>query len=340
MDSTIISGSYYDMGYKLGSRLTSLFEPPVPSPAKRNLTRQCSEIARQHIPDLLDEIRGFCDGGGYDVEAMEAFLLVLGYEYFHNPNEGCTVFGVTGDLTDSGFPVFARNYDWDASFQPLCSATCRHPSDRLRSISFSDHMIGCYGGMNESGLAAAILMAGDFEGPWLPGIRVSLSSRWILDHCITTEEAVTFLENIPHVRGQIFMLADKSGHMARVETSPPRVHVTYAQHGFLLSTNHYQADTLKNRSNPALITANSRSRFEKVEDFIKNRGKKLSMQDVMTFLGSHEKGVCNHFKAGDMDISTIYSWIAEISGDPNPIQIWAAAGPPCKNRYEKLSYFF
>lgn len=339
MNSTVISGSYYDMGYKLGVQLKSHFEPPAPSPAKQTLARECREIAQQYIPDLLDEIKGFCDGGDYEPEVMEAFLLVLGYEFFHPPNGGCTVFGIGGDLTDSGFPIFARNYDWEVSFQPMCGVTYRHPFGRLKSVSFSDHMIGIYGGLNEAGLAIAILMAGDFDDPWLPGIRVSLSSRWVLDHCRTTGEAAAFLEKIPHVRGQIFMVVDKTGRMARVETSPPRLYVTYAQKGYLFSTNHYQAESLKKHSNPALVMPNSLTRLEKVREFIEERKEKISLKDVMRFLGSHEKGVCNHLEAGGMKIATIYSWAAEIREDSNPIGLWATAGPPCRNEYEYLCYY-
>jgi len=82
MKTTVISGSYYDMGYKLGSQLKNFFKPPPCHPKKLELSHQCREIAKQYIPDLLEEIRGFCDAGNFDLESMEAFLLVLGYELF------------------------------------------------------------------------------------------------------------------------------------------------------------------------------------------------------------------------------------------------------------------
>ena len=340
MNSTVISGSYYDIGYKTGSQWKSVLELPVPLPAKQALARQCREIAQEYTPDLLEEMKGFCDGGNFDREAIEAFLLVLGYEFFHPSKGGCTVFGIAGDLTDSGFPIFARNYDWDVTFQPMCGVSFRHPLGRLKSVSFSDHMIGCYGGVNEAGLAIAILLASDFGTEWLPGIRVNLSSRWVLDHHQSTEEAVAFLEEIPHVRGQLFMIADKGGHIARVETSPPHLQTTHAEKGYLFSTNHYQAESLKRHSNPAFITPNSLTRFEKVKDFIENRKEKISVKDVMTFLSSHANGVCNHLEFEGVEIATIYSWIAEIRDHSNPIQLWSTTGSPCKNPYEQLSYFY
>jgi len=339
MNSTVIYGSYYDMGFKLGSQLKYSFKQPPCPPQKLKLARQCKEIANQYIPDLLEEIKGFCDGGNYDLEPMEAFLLVLGFELFNPPEGGCTVFCIGSELTDSGFPIFARNYDFDISFQPYCGISFRHPMAKLKNISFSDHMIGNYGGVNEAGLAIAMLLAGDFDGKWQPGIRANMSTRWVLDNYRTTEEAVSFLEKIPHVRGQFFMIMDREDNIARVETSPPHMGVTYANKDYLFSTNHYQADSLKKYSNPALISPNSLERFDKVKNFLENRKKKISMSDIMKFLSSHTEGVCNHFEFDGIKGATIYSWIAEIQENVNPIQVWATIGSPCKNTYENFIYF-
>ncbi|MFW9874222.1 MAG: C45 family autoproteolytic acyltransferase/hydrolase [Candidatus Thorarchaeota archaeon] len=338
MESTTITGSYYDMGFKFASQIKRFFQLPPGPPKKLEFSRQCKEIAEQYIPDLLEEIKGFCDGGNYDLESMEAFLLALGFELFNPQEGGCTVFIIGNELTESGFPIFARNYDWDESFQDLCGIRYIHPEGKLKSISFSDHMIGIYGGKNEAGLTLAILIAGDYKGIWQPGIRMNLSARWILDNCRFTEEAVCFLEKIPHVRGQIFMIADKEQNFARVETAPQQVFVTYAKNNYLFTTNHYQAASLKPFSDPALIFPNSLVRFNKVKNFLENRNSKIVMNDVIKFLSSHQEGVCNHVEFDGIKTSTIYSWITEINEKSDPIQLSATIGPPCKHNYEKYIF--
>jgi len=332
------SGTYYDMGFKLGSKLKNVFEPPPCPPEKKKLSIQCKEIVKQYTPELLEEIRGFCDGGNFDFELMEAFLFVLGYELFYPPEGGCTVIVIGSELTDSGYPIFARNYDFNIDFQPLCGMTLRSPLGKLKSISFSDHMIGTYGGVNESGLVIAILIAGDYDNEWQPGIRVNLSTRWVLDNCHDTEEAVVFLEKIPHVRGQIFMIMDKKDNIARAETSPLEVAVTYAKKDYLFSTNHYQAEALMKYSNPVLISPNSVERFNKVKTFLDNRKTNLTLNDMMEFLSSHKEGVCNHFEFDGIKAATIYSWIAEIPEKGGPIQTWATIGSPCKGKYKLYTY--
>ncbi|MHA1931694.1 MAG: C45 family autoproteolytic acyltransferase/hydrolase [Promethearchaeota archaeon] len=337
MKSNAITGNYYDIGFKMGSQYKSFFQPPPCPPKKLEFSRQCKEIAKQYIPDLLEEIKGFCDGGNYDLESMEAFLLALGFESLNPQGAGCTVFAIGSDLTDSGFPIFARNYDWDETFQDYCGVSFNHPEGKLKSISFSDHMIGNYGGKNEAGLTMAILIAAEYSGKWQPGIRVNLSSRWVLDNCRTTEEAVAFLEKIPHVRGQFFMIADKEDNFARVETAPPHVGVTNAKNDYLCSTNHYQAKSLKQYSDPVLFFPNSYERFNKVKKFLENRKSKITMNEVRKFLSSHKEGVCNHieFEETKIKTSTLYSWLTEINEETEIIQLLATLGSPCKNNYEQ-----
>jgi len=339
MKTTVISGSYYEMGYKLGSQHKDFFKPPPCHPEKLKLSLQCREIVKQYTPDLLEEIRGFCDAGNYNLESMEALLLVLGYESLSSPEKGCTVFAVGSELTDSGFPIFARNYDFDVKFQPSCGITFRSPLGKLKSIAFSDHMIGNMGGINESGLAIAILVAANYDSKWQPGIRVNLSTRWVMDNCHNTEDAVSFLEKIPHVRGQFFMVMDNEDNIARVETSPPHVAVTYAKKDYLFSTNHYQAESLKKYSNQTLIPANSLERFNKVKTFLEKRNNNLTLNNIMKFLSSHEKGVCNHVEIDGRNLATLYSWLAEIREKGDPLQAWATIGSPCKNKYEIYTYF-
>ncbi|MFX1313723.1 MAG: C45 family autoproteolytic acyltransferase/hydrolase [Promethearchaeota archaeon] len=338
MRTTVNSGTYYDMGFKLGAQLINVFKIPPCLPEKQKLSLQCRELVKQYTPDLLEEIRGFCDGGNFDLELMEAFLFALGYELFHPPGGGCTVIAIGSELTDSGHPIFARNYDFNIDFQSFCEMTFRAPLGKLKSISFSDHMIGAMGGINESGLVIAILLAGNYDNEWQPGIRVNLSTRWVLDNCHNTEGAVSFLEKIPHVRGQIFMIMDKEDNIARVETSPPHVEVTYAKKNYLFSTNHYQAESLMKYSNPALISPNSVERFNKVKHFLDNRETNLTLNNMMQFLSSHKDGVCNHFVFEGIKIATIYSWLAEIHEKIDPIQTWATIGSPCKNSYELYTY--
>ncbi|MFX1456915.1 MAG: C45 family autoproteolytic acyltransferase/hydrolase [Promethearchaeota archaeon] len=334
------SGSYYDMGYKLGQQLKNLFNVPPCPPEKLKLSNKCRNFVKQYTPDLLEEIKGFCDAGNYDQEKMEAFLFVLGYELFVPLGVGCTVFTIGSELTESGLPIFARNNDFNELFQPYCEASYRAPLGKLKSIAFSDHMIGSLGGINEAGLAFAVLLAGNFDKKWQPGVRINLSTRWILENCHNTEEAVKFLEKIPHVRGQVLMIMDKDDNMARVETLPPHVAVTYAEKDYLFTTNHYQAESLKKYYDQNIKLPNSLERFNKTKTFLETRNKKFSLNDVKGFLSSHDNGVCHHYKWDGINEITIYSWVANVREERDSLQAWATTGSPCKNEYELYNFNF
>jgi len=59
----------------------------------------------------VDEIEGLSSSAGLDPELMKCFILPLGLE------PGCSVLALSGEHTVDGTPVFARNYDWDITFQ-------------------------------------------------------------------------------------------------------------------------------------------------------------------------------------------------------------------------------
>jgi hypothetical protein len=108
---------------------------------------------------------------------------------------------------------------------------------------------------------------------------------------------------------------------------------------YLFSTNHYQAESLKTKSNQSIVEPNSLEHFNKVKSFIEKRNGKFSLNNIMDFLSSHVKGVCNHFEGDGFKSATIYSWIAEIPRKEDPIQAWATIGSPCKSKYETYTYF-
>ena len=113
------------------------------------------------------------------------------------------------------------------------------PKGGVKNLSFSDHMIGRYGGVNKEGLAISIHAVPGYSDKPRPGIRMNMTFRWILDNMKSTMEAVEFITEIPHQTAHLYMVADKKGNFARVEYAPEESRVEYSD-SFLYCTNHYQ----------------------------------------------------------------------------------------------------
>lgn len=327
MDVVNLKGTYEEIGLQFGLFLKDSFKAFPASKAKREFTRKCEIITREHCPGLIDEIEGLSSSAELDPELMKAFILTLGLE------PGCSVLALSGEHTVDGLPVLARNYDWDATFQEYFTPSKVELAGGLTSISFTDHMVGRYGGANEAGLAAAITAIPAYRGSPTPGIRMNIATRWILDHHRTTEEAAEWLVEIPHQWAHNFLLADSTGTLARVETAPERTSIQYSE-DFIASTNHYHNPEMKELENLEYDFTNTHRRYTNIERWHQANTDKVSLEEIQRILSDHETGVCNHYEDQGVRGGTIWSWIAPLGER----RAHVCHGPPCSNDYKIIDY--
>lgn len=105
---------------------------------------------------------------------------------------------VSGDHTVDGNPRFSRNYDFYESFADFSELYRTRPTDHLASVGCSDHWVGRHDGINEAGLAIGHTFVPNDSNE--PGITFGLAARAVLDTCRSVDDAVAFLERIPHAR--------------------------------------------------------------------------------------------------------------------------------------------
>ena len=329
-----LSGTYYEMGYEYGklSRM-NLFLPDADVKDLKYASK-CKEHVTEHVPNILEEVQGIADGADIKFELLITYLLYIPSSikwFFHSNPQGCTIFAVSGDETADGFPIYARNYDWEYGKQDQLALFKIHPKGKLQSIGFADHMSGRYGGVNEAGLAAGITIMPYYNRKLQPGVPVWIATRWIIDTFKTTREAVAFLETIPHCEGYQFVLADKKGDIAKVEVTPEQVN-TVPANGVCVATNHFQSEKMSQYSFKITdeIAGTTFTRLQKVNDWFEANKGKITIDSVKRVLSGHESGVCDHQEWG----GTIWSWIA-LLGTGN---VEICAGPPCTHEYEPYKW--
>ena len=327
MNVLTLKGTYTEIGLQFGLLLKGSFNAFPASEAKRGFTRECEAITREHCPGIVDEIEALSSAAELDPELMKAFILTLGLE------PGCSVLALSGDHTVDGTPVFARNYDWDANFQDYFTPIKAEPTGGLTSLSFTDHMVGRYGGTNEAGLAAAITAIPAYTGKPTPGIRMNIATRWILDHHTTTQEAAQWLADIPHQWAHNFLLADPTGTLARVETAPQRTRITYSD-TFIATTNHYHHPDMKPLENPDYDYTNTHTRYTNIENWQKANPDNVTPHQIKRLLSDHDTGVCDHYEHQGVKGGTIWSWIAPLGKRKAHV----CQGPPCSNPYQTIDY--
>ncbi|WP_241657121.1 C45 family autoproteolytic acyltransferase/hydolase [Halobacillus salinus] len=236
--SDVISfrGSYYDFGKMQGSRLKEslLFEyhKRRRKKSKRKYSvdfMEARKIFLRYVPGLWEELEGLADGLGWSIEEVA-------HEYSGWQQEwegsGCSIF------TSKDF--MARNYDYypktyEGRFMLF------DPTDGYATIGPAQRIIGRTDGMNEHGLSVGYNFVNRIKP--LDGLICCTITRFILETCKTTEEAVDLLHDLPHRHSFNYVIFDRHRRSAIVEGSPRGVK---SRDGFVC-TNHFNDIPGENR---------------------------------------------------------------------------------------------
>jgi predicted choloylglycine hydrolase len=327
MNEYELSGSYYEMGRQYGAILKREgFSPPPASPEALRKARENEAVVREQAPELLDELRGIADAGGFDRELIKVLPLTL------DADTGCSVVAVAGEHTADGRPLFGRNYDFLASFQGYGVLYRTRPEGRLSHVGCSDHWVGRWDGVNEAGLA--IGQSGPPPNGSQPGFLGTLVARVVLDTCRTVAQAATFLENVPHTANNAFLIADATGDIAGVDTSTEEVLTTRLTGGLGTLANHFTSEAMAvHEPDEPVPTGGSRAR--KLRDWFEGRSG-FGIRDIQRVLADPEAGVCQLDGEGEEDdpVITHWSWTA-VLGEP---EIHLAKGTPNETPYAPVAF--
>ena len=295
-----------------------------PSGQKLAFVKACEETIAEHAPGYLDEFRALADATRSDYYLVLSNMIAT----LIGDAPSCNVVAVSGSQTASGRTIFARNHDW--MDEDIEYVTCFRTAlkDGLRHIAFGFADPGRYDGVNEAGLA----MGGSwifYTGKPRPGLRMNVVTRWILDTCPDVKSAVEFMRRVPHLEGVAYLLADKSGHVARVEVCPEGVDVAETEQGMLATVNMFQSEAMSDYDrvpDGRDLIRESKSRIEAWYE--ENRGA-IDLDKAIRFASDHDAGICDHGEYSDEPYGTIYSWVGELGAD----EIHLAHGRPCENPY-------
>jgi predicted choloylglycine hydrolase len=323
-----IAGSYYELGLNYGrivseNKLNWWWKQPTESALA--LVKECEREIAVHAPGLLEEIRGIADACESEYDLVLANMTVSYWEL-----SACNVIAVSGNQCRNGKTIFARNHDWLDEDQEWVTCFRTHESTGIPHIGFGFADVGRSGGVNQEGLA--ISSAAIWLDRPTPGLRSNLATRWILDTYSDTRDAVDYLRRIPHYDASSFLIADKEGRIARVETTPEGVGVALTQEGMLAAINLIQSAEMQHLERIAEeghIVYRHKARIAAWYD--NNKGQ-IDLDAAKRLCSDHEIGLCDHGETRSEPFGTIYSWVAELGTG----KIQVADGRPCENEYKEL----
>ncbi len=324
-----IAGSYYELGLEYGrivseNKLAWWWTPP--SDDKLALVKACEREIAVHAPGFLEEVRGLADACHKDYDLVLSNMTVT---YWGKPS--CTVVAVAGTQCRDGRTIFTRNHDYDEADREWVVCFKTSPKNGLSSIGFGFADPGRYDGINEAGLAIGSAWIWYGNKPQ-PGLRMNVATRWMLDTFSDTPSAVDYLQRIPHHEAISYLLADKTGCIARVEAAPEGVDVTMTRDGMLAAINVYQSEKMAGlglEDGPPKDYLVHRHR-QRIPAWYEAHKGKIDLDLAKRLCSDPEIGVCDHGEGRSEPFGTIYSWVAELGTG----KVHVAHGKPCENEYK------
>ncbi|UCD09933.1 MAG: hypothetical protein JSU79_04650 [Dehalococcoidales bacterium] len=239
MKSAVFRGNHYGIGRQEGAAFLKNPNKFYGDPFDEDLYHDQLDIYREHYPDLLEELKGMAEGGGFDEKEL-IFRFICGEIIFFTDMlkvpRGCTIFGIRNR---NGFFV-GRNYDWAPEWE---NQTAQHTLLNSEKNSFTGFTIEGIGSntaedtINDKGLYVGLTFADNHR--WSYGISSLHVCRLIAETCATVDEALTVFNRVPLCCPKNYFVADKKGDMALVEHTSERFKVLYPKNDILIQTNHY-----------------------------------------------------------------------------------------------------
>ena len=234
-------------------------------------------------------------------------------------------------------PILARNHEWieeESQYLTLCE--CK-PDGKLESFGFTfrGNETSRYGGINQAGLAISSASA-SFVDPGV-GIIINLATRWILDNCKTVEEAVNFLEKIPKVWGETYIIIDRNDVIAKVESHSKKTMTSRHDNEFAFNTLAFDSEEMQEYNQRADDWVNSvlppRKKF--INDWYSSNKGNIDIDKIKNMLKNHDNRVCDHSTDGKLNYGICWSWVLTIGNN----QALISEGSPCKNEFKQIVYF-
>ncbi|MFC0301267.1 C45 family autoproteolytic acyltransferase/hydrolase [Virgibacillus soli] len=230
-------GTHEEFGYMQGEQLKDSFilanrkkQWKVRRPRFHIDVQETKQIFQMHAPQIWSELIGLKEALQWSMEEVLQEFSGYRLEYVRS---GCSIF------TDQNYMV--RNYDYHPKTYEGRFMLFQPTDDGYATIGPSQRITGRMDGMNEKGLVIGY----NFMHRKKPGdgFICNMIARMLLENCATVDEAISFLQEIPHRHSFSYVLLDQQGETYVVEATPRQVVVRQSN----MCTNHFELLTEENR---------------------------------------------------------------------------------------------
>ena len=331
-----LKGAHYEMGMKRGKifnrgRITF---PLQLDDFQLEHGKQSEEILRKFFPEVCEEIRGVSDIVGADYMHFVSWMLCMGCCMYNLENNfpveirGCTAFA----YSKNDRLIYGRNNDLPPYLRDGCKSEIYAPENGNRFQITTSSFINGEEGINEHGLAAAMTFVMTDLKKIKAGFNSCFIVRYLLEKADNTEQAVSFLMNLPIASNCNILLADISGNMVVVECTPAIKKIREAEifhrDKIVCTVNSFISDEMKPYDDANGNDYDSHKRYKVVMDsFSSGLIRDDYIETTRQLLKGNYGFMCQY--DNEPDFETVWSSIFDLEN----LTIYRAEGDPRKKKF-------
>lgn len=342
-----VAGTHRDMGRQIGEARRAQVQHGVEnarsliaqSYSALELTWEGAQIqarkylpfAEERYPQYVDEMRGIAEGANAafdDIVALNA-MEAMTMDALHLTR--CTSFAVNEQQTADGHVLAAHNEDWVPEDENDVYVISAKPKDEPPFLAMTYGGLLPNVGFNAYGIAQLIDTVYPNDSrigiPRLVVARAVLASRRI--------SGAIGRMLIPHrAAGYSHLLVHESGEMYSVEVSAKRFDILHGTDGYMVHTNHYLSQTMKEIEKDPEELISSRVRYFRANRLLRENSTHTikSLQAIQKDHVNLPNSICNHNIVG-IDPLDRESTITALVIDLTVREMHIAWGNPCQNAY-------
>jgi isopenicillin-N N-acyltransferase-like protein len=328
--------------------------------AKQSVVLQQSDawaafIARDNS-EYATEMEGIAAGAG--VSLTEIALLNARYELAYCvfgseaqslnasaaiEQEGCTSFGLLGEMTASGHTIIGQNWDWLQKVQGhvfimRVQRSSEFGVSKPDFVGFTEAGIaGCKIGVNAAGIGLCVngLVtqrdgANGFRKPFHVRCREILDA-WTFDKALLT------VVQTDRCCSTNFLIGHADGEIIDIEATPDYCSYIYPENGVVTHANHLVRET-RIASQFERIAPHSLYRANRLERLLRRSSGNIGIDTIHTLLSDHfsaPAAICRHADTTLPEPKRVIT-VAAAAIDLNARTLFVTDGPPCQSVFQAV----
>lgn len=230
---------------------------------------------------------GIADGQRSSFENLFTFLSSM---YCFEFTNHCTCFA----FKNRDNIILARNSDFLVSLEKLYM-NCIYKLNEVDSFNGNTTaFVQMEDGINEHGFAIGLT----FVYPKIRrgGFNAGMLVRYLLEKCKNTKEAIKHLKMLPIASQQVLIITDSYGDIASIECNNKKMHVInpIEENNFVLSTNNFYSDEMKQFNNLSIDDWKSNERYQVTYSAIQQNKNQFSLNLTKNILSGKHGFMCQY----------------------------------------------